>query len=157
MERVTVVHSDAALYVEHREGLMHFATTLVGSSDAADVVADALESVLRSGVLRSADNPTALMYRVVHDKARSFQRSAIRRRRRERGFVHELIVEDSDLRPDVTAAVVALSRRQKACVYLTYWQDLTPGEVAEWLGIGEGSVRRHLARARARLRKVLDE
>lgn len=157
MEPVTVVYSDAALYVEHREGLMHFATTLVGASDASDVVADALESVLRSGVLRSADNPIGLMYRVVHDKARSFQRSAIRRRRRERNFIQELVVENPEVRPDVIAAVTGLSRRQKACVYLTYWQDLPPGEVADWLGIGEGSVKRHLARARSRLRKVLDE
>lgn len=41
-------------------------------------------------------------------------------------------------------------------VLLTYWADLDPGTVAERLGISEGSVRRHLARARARLREVLD-
>ena len=40
---------------------------------------------------------------------------------------------------------------------LTYWDDLPPATVATRLGIGEGSVRRHLARARKQLRTVLDE
>ncbi len=40
-------------------------------------------------------------------------------------------------------------------IYLTYWEDLTPAAVAETLGIGEGSVRKQLARAREQLRTVL--
>jgi RNA polymerase sigma factor (sigma-70 family) len=40
-------------------------------------------------------------------------------------------------------------------VVLTYWEDLTVEQVAGTLEISEGSVRRHLARARARLREVL--
>jgi RNA polymerase sigma factor (sigma-70 family) len=56
----------------------------------------------------------------------------------------------------VREAVAGLSVRQRAVVVLTYWADLDPRAVAERLGISEGSVRRHLARARARLREVLD-
>lgn len=155
--RMIEVHSDAGLYAEHRRGLMRFATTLVGTSDAADVVSDAIESLVKSDALVSADNPQALMYRAVHNKARSHQRSMIRRRRRERALVSDVLVVHPELRPDVTEAVINLSHRQKACVYLTYWQDLSVGEVAEWLDISEGTVKRHLARARARLREVLDE
>jgi DNA-directed RNA polymerase specialized sigma24 family protein len=59
-------------------------------------------------------------------------------------------------RPEVRQAVARLSMRQRAVVVLTYWADLAPPAVAERLGISEGSVRRHLARARARLREVLD-
>jgi DNA-directed RNA polymerase specialized sigma24 family protein len=40
---------------------------------------------------------------------------------------------------------------------LTYWMDLPSEEVASLIGVTDGSVRRHLARARARLRKVLHE
>ncbi|MBU1225790.1 MAG: RNA polymerase sigma factor SigM, partial [Actinobacteria bacterium] len=32
-----------------------------------------------------------------------------------------------------------------------------PGDVAERLGIGEGTVKRYLARARSRLREVLND
>ncbi len=156
MEHELGVRSDADIYTEHRRELMRFATTLVGPSDAADVVSEATESLLRSDSLSEAENPRALLHRAVHNKARSYQRSVIRRRRREQTFGQELVVELPDLRPDVVAAVVGLSRQQKACVYLTYWHDLAPTEVGAWLGIGVGSVKRHLARARANLREVLD-
>jgi RNA polymerase sigma-70 factor (ECF subfamily) len=62
-----------------------------------------------------------------------------------------------DVDVDVLAAVDKLSVQQRACVVLTYWEDLTPAEVASRLGISAGSVKRHLARARARLRELLDE
>jgi len=58
---------------------------------------------------------------------------------------------------EVLEAVARLSPRQRAVVFLTYWDDLDPAAVASTLGLGEGSVRRHLARARARLRKMLHE
>jgi RNA polymerase sigma-70 factor (ECF subfamily) len=62
-----------------------------------------------------------------------------------------------DIDPDVLRAVARLSMRQRAVVFLTYWSDLEPATVAGLLGIGEGSVRKHLARARARLRELLDD
>jgi RNA polymerase sigma factor (sigma-70 family) len=154
---MTRVRSTAGLYESHRHELMRFATTLVGPTDAADVVSDAVESLLKTDLLLQADNPSALLHRAVLAKARSSQRSKFRRRAREQRFTERLIVTNPELRPDVVAAVVGLSHRQRACVYLTYWNDLNPAQVADWLGIGEGSVKRHLARARARLREVLDE
>jgi RNA polymerase sigma factor (sigma-70 family) len=149
--------SPANLYRFHAGDLMRFAATLVGPSDAADVVSDAIESLLKSGQLVRADNPPALMHRAVFAKARSMQRSEFRRRARERRFVQTLITTNPDLRPDVVAAVVGLSHRQRACIYLTYWHDLTPAEVGQWLDISEGTVKRHLARARSNLRRVIDE
>jgi len=59
-------------------------------------------------------------------------------------------------RPEVVEAIRSLSPQQRAVIYFTYWEDLRPGDVAELLDIGEGSVKRQLARARARLREVLD-
>ena len=41
-------------------------------------------------------------------------------------------------------------------MYLTYWDDLTPAQIAELLGVGEGTVRKQLARAREQLRRILD-
>ena len=52
-------------------------------------------------------------------------------------------------------AVAALSVRQRAVIVLTYWLDLHPAGIAGLLGVSEGAVRRHLARARAHLREVL--
>jgi RNA polymerase sigma-70 factor (ECF subfamily) len=59
------------------------------------------------------------------------------------------------MRPEILDAVLALSVQQRAVVVLTYWADLTPAAIGELLDISEGSVRRHLARARKRLREVL--
>ncbi|MDK1019827.1 MAG: sigma-70 family RNA polymerase sigma factor [Actinomycetota bacterium] len=157
VQRMTRFRQEAALYESHQVELTRFATALVGPSDAADVVSEAVSSLLRSGKLEEADRPEALMYRAVLAKARSHQRSFYRRRARERRFADELISHDPELRPDVVDAVMRLSPRQKACVYLTYWEDLSPSGVAERLGIGEGTVKGYLARARARLREVLDE
>ena len=52
-------------------------------------------------------------------------------------------------------ALAALPVRQRAVVFLTYWADQTPAAIAAELGISEGSVRQHLARARRTLRRTL--
>lgn len=157
VERMTEVRSEAGLYAAYRTDLVRFASVLVGPDDAADVVSDVMVSLLKSQRLIDAEHPSALMHRAVLAKARSMQRSFFRRRARERRFADRWIEEQPEFRPDVVDAVVSLSPQQRACVYLTYWEDLTPPMVAERLGIGEGSVKRHLARARAKLREVLDD
>jgi RNA polymerase sigma factor (sigma-70 family) len=151
------VGSVAGLYERHRTALVRFATALVGPDDAADAVSDAIESLLRSEKLAGAVRPESLMYRAVLAKARSMQRSLFARRAREQRFAKRWVTEQPEARPEVVAALVGLSPQQRACVYLTYWEDMTPSMVAEHLAVGEGSVRRQLARARARLREVLDE
>ena len=67
------------------------------------------------------------------------------------------MVELPEYRPEVLAAVRRLSVRQRAVVVLAYWEQLTAGEIAGQLGISEGSVHRHLARARSKLRGALYE
>jgi RNA polymerase sigma-70 factor (sigma-E family) len=55
------------------------------------------------------------------------------------------------VRTDVAAALSALSARQRACVVLFYYEDLAVAQIADILGCGEGSIKRHLNEARARL------
>jgi RNA polymerase sigma factor (sigma-70 family) len=62
-----------------------------------------------------------------------------------------------EVRPEVLEAVGQLSPRQREVVVLTYWEDLSETTVADRLGMSPGSVRRHLGRARQRLRNLLDE
>lgn len=157
MERMTEVRSTAGLYAEYRSDLVRFAAWIGGLDDAADIVSEAMASLLRDSRLVDANNPYALMQRAVVAKARSMQRSMFRRRARERRFAGSAAFEHPQFRPEVVDAVARLSPQQRACVYLTYWEDLTPPMVAERLGIGEGTVKQYLARARAKLREVLDE
>ncbi|MGB8361437.1 MAG: sigma-70 family RNA polymerase sigma factor, partial [Acidimicrobiia bacterium] len=76
---------------------------------------------------------------------------------REQHFAARIARFDPELRPEVIAAVLKLSPQQRAMVTLTYWEDLSPDQIGELLEISPGTVKSHLARARSRLREVLDE
>ena len=52
---------------------------------------------------------------------------------------------------EVRRALPTLSPKQRACVVLRYYEDLPVSEIADELGCAEGTVKRHLADARAKL------
>jgi len=58
-------------------------------------------------------------------------------------------------RADVAAALGRLAPRERACVVLRYFEDLTVPQVADALGLAQGTVKRYLADATATLRDVL--
>jgi RNA polymerase sigma factor (sigma-70 family) len=136
---------------------MRFATTLVGPVDAADVVSDAVVRSIYGKSWPSVRNQRAYLYRAVLTHSRSHYRRTLRRRAREQRAASPEAVLPPELHPEVLEAMAKLSMRQRAVVFLTYWSDLQPGRIGEMLEIGEGSVRRHLARGRAKLRELLDE
>jgi RNA polymerase sigma factor (sigma-70 family) len=149
--------SPAELFRRYGPELMRFATGLVGRQDAEDVFSQALTKALAAPRFSSVANPRAYLYRAVFNEANTW-----RRRLSMRGSVEARAAlagyhEDTLPRLDVIEAVLELSTRQRAAVLLTYWADLSPAGVADRLGTSEGSVRRHLARARAHLRRILDE
>jgi RNA polymerase sigma-70 factor (ECF subfamily) len=150
---------DAELYQSLAPELIRFATALVGRVDAPDVLSGAVVKALASPGWPAVANRRAYLYRAVFNEAQTWLRRASRRPILEARAVRAAGVDRWELptlRPEVRMAVARLSVRQRAVIVLTYWADLDPRSVAEWLEISEGSVRRHLARARARLREVLD-
>lgn len=149
--------TDEDIYRKHADELVRFATGLVGPVDAPDVVTDACLKCFRSPGWRSVTNRRAYLYRSVFNQAQTHQRSAARRRRREQQTAAPEAVHESYVDVDVLEAVEQLSVRQRAVIVLTYWEDLTPDDVATRLGISRGSVKRHLSRARSNLRGYLDE
>ncbi|HEY3501350.1 MAG TPA: SigE family RNA polymerase sigma factor [Actinocatenispora sp.] len=62
----------------------------------------------------------------------------------------------SDVRIDLARALARLSPRQRAMVVLRYLEDLPVAEVAELVGVAEGTVKSQTARGVAALRAVLD-
>ncbi|MDH4115969.1 MAG: sigma-70 family RNA polymerase sigma factor [Acidimicrobiia bacterium] len=110
---------------------------------------------MTSRAWRNVDNRRAYLYRAVANEASDLRRTSARRRAREAASFVRDEYEIGDPRPEVRRAIEDLSVRQRAVVYLTYWDDLSEESVALHLGIARGSVRRHLARARERLREVL--
>jgi RNA polymerase sigma factor (sigma-70 family) len=144
-------------YRKYADELTRFATGLVGPHDASDIVSSALLRCLSSGSWESVRDERSYLYKAVLNRARQVRRSSLRRAAREARSAPSATTVDADPRPEVLEAVGRLSLRQRAVVVLTYWADLSPSEIAGRLDIGEGSVRRHLARARARLRRELDD
>ncbi|GAA4699587.1 hypothetical protein GCM10023198_20230 [Promicromonospora umidemergens] len=59
-------------------------------------------------------------------------------------------------RADVVQALSRLSPRQRACVVLRYFEDMTIEQVAQTLGNAPGTVKRHLHDALHVLRDVLE-
>jgi RNA polymerase sigma factor (sigma-70 family) len=147
---------DAEVYRRLAPELIRFATGLVGGVDAGDVLSSAVVKALASPSWPRVTNHRAYLHRAVFNEAHTWLRRAAQRGVREARASVADRWELPALRPEVREAVGKLSVRQRAVIVLTYWADLDPPTVAERLGISEGSVRRHLARARAHLREVLD-
>ena len=148
-------------YRAHAIELVRYATTLVGPDAAHDVVADALLSVFdgRSDT-DDIEHLRAFLYRAVFHHSVDANRSRDRRRRREERAGRERagVAATIGSEPWIEARRIlhCLSEQQRAVVFLTYWADHPPAEVAHLLGVQEGTVRKQLARARHRLREVLD-
>ena len=148
-------------YRAHAVELVRYATTLVGPDAAHDVVTDALLSVYdgRSNT-DDIEYLRAFLYRAVFHHSIDANRSRDRRRLREEraGREHLESVASIGSEPWIEARRIlrCLTVQQRAVVFLTYWADHSPAEVAHLLGVQEGTVRKQLARARHRLREVLD-
>lgn len=149
------VMNDEETYRRYSQELTRYATGLVGPFDAPDVVTDAC--------LRAFDSPSwpevvdrrAYLYRTVLSVATDHHRRTLSRRMRELKTATPPSVEITHEDIDVLRAVERLSLQQRSVIFLTYWEDLTPSAVADRLGVSEGSVKRHLARARKRLGELL--
>ncbi|HUR76594.1 MAG TPA: RNA polymerase sigma factor [Acidimicrobiales bacterium] len=138
--------------------LIRYATVIVGASDAQDVVSDAVLGAFTTENWDAVENQRAYLFRAVLNRATSHQRSSARRRRREeRAFNGETEGAPPDASSiDAHRALARLSRQQRAVVYLTYWDDLSPAQVSALLEVSEGTVKKQLARAREQLRRILD-
>ena len=144
-----------AAYNSASDRLMRLARILVGDADSADVLAAAVLRTLEACQRTQIDDVAAYLTTSVYNEARRL----LRYRFRAGEVLQRIEGSARPTAPPEAADVAILHRlpmRQRAALFLTYWNDMTPTQVAAALGISEGAVRRHLARARARLRKELN-
>lgn len=81
----------------------------------------------------------------------------VRRRGTARRHLHELVVDEqrtdqTELRLDLQAALLALPRRQREVVVLRFLADRSERETADALGLAPGTVKSHASRGLAALR-----
>jgi RNA polymerase sigma factor (sigma-70 family) len=146
--------ADEELYRKHSDELIRFATGLVGPHDAPDIVSAAVLSCLTSPTWPAVADKRPYLYRSVYNEAAMFRRSSLRRSSREQRAAQPEAMDTYEIRPEVLEAVKHLSVRQRAVIVLTYWEDLDPLAIADLLRISHGSVKRHLARGKSRLKEV---
>jgi RNA polymerase sigma-70 factor (sigma-E family) len=151
------------LYTAHYKSLVRLAAMFVRDVATAEEVAQDAFVALHTAWPRLRDTGKALAYlrRSVVNGSRSVLR-------------HRVIVDTHApaAAPDVPAAehsafallegsavVAALRRlpaRQREAVVLRYYLDLTEAEIAKAMGISQGAVKSHTARAMAALRAIMD-
>ncbi len=147
------------LLEERGTRLLAYASLLVGrDGDAEDLVHDAIVKVFsRPRPLRTVDEAEAYvrsaMPSIVIDRARS---ASSKRRALTRGFERPTSTPEFEAGLDVRAALRELPPREQVCVVLRFFDDLTVPQVAARLGLAEGTVKRYLSDARARLLPLLD-
>ena len=108
--------SNAEIYRKHADEITRFATGLVGPSDAADVVSEAVLRCIGSAQWASVTERRAYLFRAVFNEAARFHRSNRGRKIREERFAKPEGLDSPEIRPDVLAAVAQLSLRQRAVV-----------------------------------------
>ncbi len=151
-----------SFYRSQRKTLIDLAYVVSGSrTGAEDLAQEALVAAYRSwDDIRSKDNPSAWVRRILLNKASS----AYRRRLAEaKAFARRGKDVDSVPFPNVTgeadqilAEVRRLPRRQTQVIALAYLEGLRPSEIATVLGISPKSVSTHLRRARQTLSNRLN-
>lgn len=152
----------AAVYEQSSQRLTRLAVLLVGHAEAHDLVTDAVWRAVSSPHWPRVTSPSAYLTRSLVNLTHDRRRQADRRRRREistaarAGSVGEVGV-DVERSVVVRRALAALSPTQLAVVFLHYWDDLTLERAAAELGIGVGTARSHLDRAKRPLRPLLPD
>lgn len=150
------------LWRDHASELTRFATVLVGPHDANDIIAEAFLRCTELFGHSRVENPRAYLFRSVTNAAHDLGRQRARRWSRDiaaAALAPVTVIDGHEPADPVDSAVVdavaGLSVRQRSIVYLAYWEDMTEKSIAELLGLHLGTVRRHLHRAQAHLRKAL--
>jgi RNA polymerase sigma-70 factor (ECF subfamily) len=131
--------------------LVRYAAALVGPSEAEDVVMTAAGRAIRRVSLSQLENPRGYLMKGVLNEARGRGR----RRRPLRLDHQDVAIEMDQGMAEILDVLLTLPIRQRAAVYLYYWDRAPISDIAETMGIGAGTVKRYLHLARNKLKGVL--
>lgn len=147
---------------ERLESLLRYATALTCDPHLAqDIVQDVLiRAQSRWPRIASVEQPVAYVKRMIANEYLSWRR---RRANRDVTLSHGALADVAPADADPTtryterdamlARIARLTRRQRTVIVLRYYENLTDAEIAEILGCTEVTVRSHVSRALAALRR----
>jgi RNA polymerase sigma-70 factor, ECF subfamily len=147
------------LFEHDYDRLVQALTVIAGSRDvAADAVQEAFVRLInRWEKVAVYEDPAGWVRRVAVNLIRDEQRAFLRQTKlllkleRDRPAPERLLRVDGELWEQVRS----LPLRQRTALALVYVADLTARETADVMRVSEGTVDRHLDRARTRLREAL--
>lgn len=149
----------ADLHRQHYPGLVRLACLLLDERGAGEeVVQEAFVRIYQSW---ARVQPVAYLRSTVMNPARSRMRRRLVARRRVEPVAtagaspeeHAVLMDDQQ---EVLDAMRALPRRQRECLVLRYYLDLSELDIASTLGISTGSVKSHSSRGLAALARRLE-
>jgi RNA polymerase sigma-70 factor (sigma-E family) len=152
------------LYQSQYNSLVGLARLLLRDRAAADdAVQEAFINVFRGRRRVRADGARAYLRTCVVNECRSAVRKDKRRSKllpwlrlaEERTFDEHDI--DDERSAAVIGALASLSQRQRECVALRYWLDMSDAAIASTLGVSPGSVKTHFHRALPALKEALGD
>ena len=154
----------AALVEGWQERLWRHACRLTGNEEAAaDVVQDSWLAVIKGIVrLHDADAFPGWVFRIVTNKSRDWVRKQQRRRLLhawlKRDAVRLNMAQAPNARLDsLHAALECLSVNQRALVTLYYEEGFSIQEIADIVGIAQGTVKSRLYHARMKIRSHMED
>lgn len=153
-----------ALFIEHNHGLVQLAGLLTRDQGAAEEIAQEAFVRLHGALPRLRDPDAALPYlrKTVINLSRSRgRRLTVVARYRPAPSPDADAADLGALRSldrcVVLDAIAKLSARQRECVVLRFYQDLSESETAAVLGVSPNSVKKHMQRATASLAARLED
>ncbi|WP_034610257.1 SigE family RNA polymerase sigma factor [Cellulomonas sp. URHD0024] len=148
-----------ALVATRGSALVAYAYLLTGDGHAAeDLVQEGLVNAYSRRRPRDVQWVEAYVRRVILNTYLDAYRS-----RKRLASVTHLLAQDPSAdahaqagdRADVARALTVLTPRERACVVLRFYDDLTLPEIGHRLGISDGAVKRYLSDARRKLEPEL--
>ena len=154
----------AALFYAEGGSLLHLARFYVEDKTAAeDLVQEAFIRLSRSmSRIRDPARAAAYLRSIVINLARDHNRRGLVSLHHrpppaeDAPSAEEAVLGQSD-RQEVIDALRALPVRQRDCVTLRYYYDMSPAEIADGLGMSVNSVKTHLQRGLRALSAALQE
>lgn len=158
--RVASATAIEAIYRAQAARFRGLAAAVAGADAASDVVQEAFARALRKRASWRGEGPLeAWLWRLVLNAARDAER---RRVRRERLTARLFRLFERDVEPAASVGraldgpLSRLPSRQRDCVVLRYYGDLSYAEIAGVMGIEVGTVGALLSKAHAALRAELE-